>query len=358
MSRPTPTADTVGSEKANQGSTSVMKSTAVKRHQRVPYARRADPYPHPSSMATFERASSAVLKTLSWPQKQFNKWIAADIESSVQTAENHLVVLDDPLQALTLQSQLSPSTNTTIDAPAPAEIGTSFGACQTTSHGHHSLPNSHLPVRFDRKLNYENNSGPHVVNKKLCSRYSSTGSCPFGSQCYGIHDDNKLSLCPSVLLRKECSSGEHCDLSHVVTPERSPTCLFHLRGRCTRPDCPYSHANVDSNAAVCAGFAYTGYCDQGMSCASRHLRECPDYAKTGDCHKSRCRLPHVDRASQKRQMTSSSESDMSTAVTVVGSPEDGKRNDEWVPAVSDAAECTDFVSSRGDFSQQQDYISL
>jgi len=140
MSKPTPTADTVGSERANQGSTSIMKSTAVKRHQRVPYARKADPYPDPSSLATFERASSAILKTLSWPQKQFNKWIAADIKNSVQAAENDVPVLDDPVQALTLQSQLSPNTSATFDAPAPAEVGTTARACQTTSHGMHQQP--------------------------------------------------------------------------------------------------------------------------------------------------------------------------------------------------------------------------
>ncbi|KAK5023858.1 hypothetical protein LTS07_008983 [Exophiala sideris] len=176
MSKPTPIADTVGSDRANQGSTSVTKSTLVKRHQRVPYVRRADPYPDPSSVATFERASSAVLKTLSWPQKQFNKWIAADIESSVQAAEKDLVTLDDPFQALTLQSQMSSNTSATIDAPAPAEIRIFSEASQTTAgHGHASSNNRPLRL-IDRKTIYDNNPGPNLVKKKLCQRYSSTGT--------------------------------------------------------------------------------------------------------------------------------------------------------------------------------------
>ena len=211
MSKPTPIADTVGSDKANQGSTSVTKSTLVKRHLRVPYARRADPYPDPSSVATFERASSAVLQTLSWPQKQFNKWIAADIKSSVQAAEKDLVTLDDPFQALTLQSQMSSNTSATIDAPAPAEIRIFSEASQITA-GHGMYPDSacmstlkssqvrprptivHCDMIATRSTTTTQGLStssramhrhhramlicfsPHLVKQKLCQRYSSTGT--------------------------------------------------------------------------------------------------------------------------------------------------------------------------------------
>lgn len=125
------------SEAINQSSTLITKSTPVKRHQRIPYAQKAHPYPDRSNKETFERASSAVLKTLSWPQKQFTKWIEADIKRSVQAAENDLAALNDPFQVPNcLQSQMSTHTSATMETPAPPEIGVFPETCQTAnSHG-------------------------------------------------------------------------------------------------------------------------------------------------------------------------------------------------------------------------------
>ena len=58
---------------------------------------------------------------------------------------------------------------------------------------------------------------------------------------------------------------------------------------------------VNPSAPVCRDFAILGYCGKGARCLNRHIHECPDYANTGNCHKAKCRLPHVDRAGQIRK---------------------------------------------------------
>ena len=127
------------------------------------------------------------------------------------------------------------------------------------------------------------------------------GYCPRGAQCPGIHDPDKIALCPSALRRTNCSAGDACDLSHTLTPKTTPTCTHYLLGRCMKDQCLYSHSAVDSSSAVCRDFAFLGYCQQGQSCKQRHLRECPDYTNDGRCRIRNCALPHVDRASQMRK---------------------------------------------------------
>ena len=55
---------------------------------------------------------------------------------------------------------------------------------------------------------------------------------------------------------------------------------------------------------MCRAFATVGYCNQGTSCQERHVFECPDYSRDGQCLNGGCRLPHVDRARQLRQLDS------------------------------------------------------
>lgn len=188
-----------------------------------------------------------------------------------------------------------------------------------------------------------------------------SGFCPYGPRCHGSHDDSKLALCPSVLRHIECPAGVACSFSHVVEPERSPTCLFYMRGNCIRPLCPYSHVPVDPSAPLCTDFAYAGYCAEGTSCGRRHLRQCPVYTNTGSCGIYRCRLAHVDQASPRRRRTSTSGSDSWNAVTLVGSPTDDKCNDEqgpWFLSSANASRVIEPVSGQGMFTQQEDYIPL
>ncbi|EED13390.1 CCCH zinc finger protein [Talaromyces stipitatus ATCC 10500] len=144
---------------------------------------------------------------------------------------------------------------------------------------------------------------PSKIKKKneLCKRFSRTGSCYKGPDCPYIHDANKVSICKDFLQTGKCPSGDSCDLSHEPSPHRSPVCVHFLRGRCSNPECRYTHVRVTPGAPVCRAFAILGYCEKGAECTDRHVYECPDYANTGSCKKKKCTLPHVDRAGQLRK---------------------------------------------------------
>eukprot|EP00339_Tiarina_fusa_P019591 CAMPEP_0117053946 /NCGR_PEP_ID=MMETSP0472-20121206/37353_1 /TAXON_ID=693140 ORGANISM="Tiarina fusus, Strain LIS" /NCGR_SAMPLE_ID=MMETSP0472 /ASSEMBLY_ACC=CAM_ASM_000603 /LENGTH=187 /DNA_ID=CAMNT_0004769277 /DNA_START=360 /DNA_END=923 /DNA_ORIENTATION=- len=73
-----------------------------------------------------------------------------------------------------------------------------------------------------------------------------------------------------------------------------PVCSFFLRGICTNEACPYSHVNVNHNAAVCSAFL-KGYCAEGNNCKLKHTKECQSYNKNGYCPdklNGRCKLQH------------------------------------------------------------------
>ncbi|PGH12709.1 hypothetical protein AJ79_04069 [Helicocarpus griseus UAMH5409] len=143
-----------------------------------------------------------------------------------------------------------------------------------------------------------------TVKKKneLCKRFTSTGYCFKGPNCPYIHDPHKVAICKEFLQTGNCAAGLACDLSHDPSPERSPSCLHFLRGRCSNPSCRYAHVHVNPGAPVCRDFAILGYCIKGSSCDQRHVHECPDYANTGSCGNRKCQLPHVDRAGQIRKI--------------------------------------------------------
>ena len=108
-------------------------------------------------------------------------------------------------------------------------------------------------------------------------------------------------MCPTFLQTGNCPAGESCDLSHEPTPERVPTCLHFLRGRCSNSICRYAHVRVNPSALVCRDFSTLGYCSRGATCSGRHVHECPNWSNSGACHDKKCRLPHIDRAGQIRK---------------------------------------------------------
>lgn len=127
------------------------------------------------------------------------------------------------------------------------------------------------------------------------------GTCYKGPTCPYIHDPNKVAICKEFLQTGKCRAGDSCDLSHEPSPHRSPVCVHFLRGRCANPECHYAHIRVNPGAPVCRAFGILGYCEKGEQCTDRHVYECPDYANTGSCKKTKCTLPHVDRAGQIRK---------------------------------------------------------
>lgn len=56
-----------------------------------------------------------------------------------------------------------------------------------------------------------------------------------------------------------------------------------------------------------------GYCEKGLNCDKQHIRECPDFAETGDCTQKGCKLPHVIRANRTRKAAISAVSDASSS---------------------------------------------
>lgn len=189
------------------------------------------------------------------------------------------------------------------------------------------------------------------------------GACYKGPSCLYIHDPDKVAICKEFLQTGKCSAGSGCDLSHEPSPHRSPACMHFLRGRCSNPDCRYSHVRVTPGAPVCRAFATLGYCEKGAECHERHVHECPDYANTGTCNRKRCKLPHVDRAGQIRK----------NAANKAGSPEeddeeaDLSSEEEDYDAIDsddvdsdeledDPVELIEAGPDTGEISQQQDFV--
>lgn len=107
----------------------------------------------------------------------------------------------------------------------------------------------------------------------------------------------------------------------MSTPERVPACVHFLRGKCANSSCRYAHVQVNASAPVCGDFAILGFCAKGEACSDRHVFECPDHANKGLCRRTKCRLPHVDRAGQIRKHLGTK----STGLTV--DPADDENND-------------------------------
>jgi len=131
----------------------------------------------------------------------------------------------------------------------------------------------------------------------------SPGSCPKGPRCRYVHDPAKVAVCKEFLLKGSCPSGDSCDLSHELTPERTPSCLHFSKGKCSNPSCRYIHVRVSPAALVCRSFAIYGFCEKGSSCAEKHVYECPDFSNTGTCAVKGCKLPHRHKASVLRNIT-------------------------------------------------------
>lgn len=153
------------------------------------------------------------------------------------------------------------------------------------------------------------------VVKKInepCKAFSTTGSCSKGPRCRYIHDPSKVAACKEFLQKGSCPSGDSCDLSHELTPERTPACLHFARGNCSNANCHYTHVRVSPSALVCRPFGIYGYCEKGADCEDRHVHECPDFSNTGKCTTKGCKLPHRHKASIMRITAEEENSDVSS----------------------------------------------
>jgi hypothetical protein len=145
---------------------------------------------------------------------------------------------------------------------------------------------------------------------QLTQRY--LGSCSKGPRCRYLHDPSKVAVCKEFLQKGSCPSGDSCDLSHELTPERTPACLHFARGNCSNANCHYNHVRVSPSAPVCRPFGIYGYCEKGANCEDRHVHECPDFSNTGKCTTKGCKLPHRHKASIMRITAEEGNSDVSS----------------------------------------------
>uniref|UniRef100_A0A0D2X9I0 C3H1-type domain-containing protein n=1 Tax=Fusarium oxysporum (strain Fo5176) TaxID=660025 RepID=A0A0D2X9I0_FUSOF len=178
------------------------------------------------------------------------------------------------------------------------------------------------------------------------------GSCTKGPRCRYIHDPNKVALCKDILKDGQCVNGESCDLSHDMTPERTPNCLHYAKGHCAKADCPYTHSKASPAAPVCRNFGFNGYCEMGAECTDRHVFECPDFSNTGRCKVKGCKLPHRERASVLRNKTNAAGEPLGDI-----SSDDETADSDDVDS-DEVAEFIDADSDLSDFEEQKDFLSI
>ena len=109
---------------------------------------------------------------------------------------------------------------------------------------------------------------------------------------------------------------------------------FANAGRCTRANCPYPHVHVGRREGVCRDFAVLGFCEAGIECSKQHVRECPDFAESGECPNKRCKLPHVIRANRARKPASTSVPTADITASVLPVDDDKLMSDVVVPTLT------------------------
>ncbi|KAF5657323.1 hypothetical protein FHETE_10484 [Fusarium heterosporum] len=192
---------------------------------------------------------------------------------------------------------------------------------------------------------------PRGHGTKLTSA-SLIGSCTKGPQCRFIHNPDKVALCKDIMKDGQCVNGESCDLSHDMTPERTPNCLHFAKGHCAKADCPYTHSQASPAAPVCRSFGFNGYCEKGAECTERHVFECPDFSNTGRCKVKGCKLPHRERASVLRNKTKADGEPLGD----ISSDDEAADSDDIDS--DEVAEFIDADSDISDFEEQKDFLSI
>ncbi|KAK3330813.1 hypothetical protein B0H66DRAFT_544950 [Apodospora peruviana] len=205
------------------------------------------------------------------------------------------------------------------------------------------------PETMSRRLGFGKSTGLPLTKH--------TGSCTKGPRCRYMHIPEKVAVCKDFLQQGECLAGDNCDLSHELTPERTPACLHFAKDNCTKPNCRYAHVKAAPAAQVCRSFGLYGYCEKGADCTDRHVFECPDFSNTGVCKSKGCKLPHRERASVLRKANTR---DLDLGDEEV---EDVSSDDESIDSNDvDSDEVDEFIGQDEnadlDFTEQRDFIEL
>ncbi|KAH9214449.1 hypothetical protein DL95DRAFT_365560 [Leptodontidium sp. 2 PMI_412] len=192
---------------------------------------------------------------------------------------------------------------------------------------------------------------------KPCKAFTITGTCST-TDCPFVHDPSKVAVCKEFVHKGSCPSGDSCDLSHELTPERTPTCMHFAKGHCSNDNCRYTHVRVSPSALVCRSFGMYGYCEKGSNCTERHVHECPDFSNTGTCTTEGCKLLHRHRASMMRSNNDPAKQSQDYMIQDISSDEEGMGSDD---VDSDGLE-EFFGDEEGEIDEdiptQQDFVSM
>ena len=255
------------------------------------------------------------------------------------------VALSDGMQYLTQSNTSRSGAIKKIDQP-----------CQVFSTTGISLLHFSDPATTDFSCQGHGMFSGNLLTCTLCA----SGSCPKGPQCRYNHNPSTVAVCKDFLQRGECANGDSCDLSHLLTPERTPTCVHFLKGNCSNTNCRFTHVKVAPSAPVCRAFGFYGYCENGIDCTDRHVFECPDFSNTGICKNKRCKLPHRERASVLRKAAAAREQKPEKEEEDISSDDDD--GDAVDSDDVDSDEVEEFIgeddSLAVEFTDQKDFIQL
>ncbi|KAH9243125.1 hypothetical protein K456DRAFT_1716749 [Colletotrichum gloeosporioides 23] len=227
--------------------------------------------------------------------------------------------------------------------------GNLYRAGVLRAHRHHGVKKVDVPCNMFSLTGISFTFSPD--NSSFIRTNLGSCSCAKGPACRYQHDASKVAVCRELLHKGTCAHEESCDLSHDLTPQRTPTCVHFIKGNCANPNCPYAHSSVTPGALVCRSFGMYGYCDKGDNCEKRHVFECPDFSNMGKCKTKGCKLLHRERASVLRKRTDDNE------MEDLSSDEESADSDD---VDSDEVEefINDPVGDDADFRVQKDFIAF
>jgi hypothetical protein len=107
----------VGFSPPDTGNSARTAPAAVRRHQRIHYAKITEPYPRLSTISVLRRTSSAIVSKLSWSEKRFLQWMNRDINRLREYATKNALAEVDGLRKSYDLAQWMPV------FPASAEAG-------------------------------------------------------------------------------------------------------------------------------------------------------------------------------------------------------------------------------------------
>lgn len=138
------------------------------------------------------------------------------------------------------------------------------------------------------------------------------GSCSRGVSCPFRHIKPDRTVVCKHWLRGLCKKGDQCEFLHEYDMSKMPECYFYSRFHaCSNKECPFLHIDPESKIRDCPWYD-RGFCRHGPNCRHRHTRRvaCINYLcgfclDGPDCKfiHPRFELPQTDAAQQIKKGT-------------------------------------------------------